>query len=119
MGFPARAGPARPGFFLHPEPPQRLWHCGGLTYYTHHHRGPGSIAEEEGRPELPHSCVSSWAAALFVLVVLVRFVVVVAVVGGFGVLYWDLAPVNGPGGGEGVEEFQAPRQGFLGGAGGV
>ena len=22
VGFPARAGPARPGFFLHPEPPQ-------------------------------------------------------------------------------------------------
>lgn len=56
---------------------------------------------------------------LLVLVVLVRFVVVVAVVGGFGVLYWDLAPVNGWVRGEGVEEFQASREGFLGGAGGV
>lgn len=30
--------------------------------------------------------------------------------------YWDSAPVNGWVRGEGVEDFQAPRQGFLVGA---
>ena len=56
VGSPARAGPARPGFFPHPEPPQRLWRCGGLTHYTRDHRGPGSIAVREGKTRASPSC---------------------------------------------------------------